>query len=44
MLEQMDDDEKLDGKLPLEGFLCLINEVWGHLFMERVVKDNNYLN
>ena len=32
----MDDDEKLDGKLPLEGFLCLINEVWGHLFIEQL--------
>ena len=40
----MNEDKKLDGKLPLEGFLCLINEVWGHLFMARVVKDEDYLN
>ena len=31
-------------KLPLEEFLSIINAVWGHLFMARVVKDKEYLN
>ena len=34
--------EEFDGKLPLENFLCLINEVWGDLFMAS--KDKIYLN
>ena len=37
-------DEKWDGKLPFEGFYHVITEVWGHLFMARVVKDEDYLD